>query len=228
MMEYEVWRGWAADVAREVEAVRGVGRRGSFGVVVRGWIGRAFRALGYDGGTEEVVVGRGPVERRCRREAVVFRRSRRKCMDTKVALAKFEAQVRNQVAVAGGDPAVEAASRALLASLEPAARQLAWDLAEQAAVEVDAQLPHNKVEVTLREGEPVLNVREGEEEGRRAPGGDYEARITLRLPSELKETIEQAARSAGDSVNTYLVKDIARIASRGGRVGKSFKGTVRS
>lgn len=152
-------------------------------------------------------------------------------MDTSAALAKFEAQVKSQMVLAGGDPAVGAASRALMASLEPAARQLAWDLAEQAAIEVDSQLPYNKVEVTLREGEPILNVREGEEEERRqAPGGEYEARITLRLPTDLKNTIEQAAKTAGDSVNSYLVKDIARMTSRGGRgrVGKSFKGTVRS
>ncbi len=149
-------------------------------------------------------------------------------MDTRAAITKFEAQVRNQAALASGDQAVEAASRALMASLEPAVRQLAWDLAEQAAVEVDAQLPHNKVEVTLREGEPILNVREGEEESPRAPGGEYEARITLRLPTDLKETIEQAAKTAGDSVNSFLVKDIARTTMRAGRVGKSLKGTVKS
>ncbi len=151
-------------------------------------------------------------------------------MDTRAAITKFEAQVKSQTALAGGDAAVETASRALMASLGPAARQLAWDLAEQAAIEVDAQLPYNKVEVTLREGEPVLNVREGEGESPRAPGGEYEARITLRLPTDLKNTIEQAAKTAGDSVNSYLVKDIARMTSRGGRgrIGKSFKGTVKS
>jgi hypothetical protein len=161
---------------------------------------------------------------------VVSRSSRRKCVDTRTALSKFEAQVKSQTVLAGGDPAVGAAAGALMASLGPAARQLAWDLAEQAAVEVDAQLPHNKVEVTLREGEPVLNVREGEEESPRAPGGEYEARITLRLPTDLKETIESVAKSAGDSVNSYLVKDISRTVSRAGRgsIGKSFKGTVKS
>lgn len=235
MMEFEAWRERRMEAAREVEALRGMGRRKSFGLGA--WVRRGLLALGYYGGrfVEEEDVRR--VEARCRREAVsdLRRKDRRKCMDTRAALAKFEAQVKNQVVLAGGDAAVEAASRALMASLDPAARQLAWDLAEQAAVEVDSQLPYNKVEVTLREGEPVLNVREGEEEGRREAffemreGGD-EARITLRLPANLKATIEQAAKTAGDSVNSYLVKDIARMTSRGGRgrVGKSFKGTVKS
>lgn len=141
---------------------------------------------------------------------------------------KFEAEVRGQVALSG-DPAVEAAGRALLASLSPAARQFAWDLAEQAAVEVDAQLPNNEVEVTLREGEPVLRVRESESGASRpAPGGDYEARITLRLPTDLKNTIEEAARRAGDSVNSYLVKDIAKLTTRSGAAGKSVRGKLRT
>jgi hypothetical protein len=223
MMDFEAWRQRRLEASRAASLAREAGGPRFF-ERVRRWVA----ALAYDGGGHED----GRVEKRCRREVRsrrVSRRTRRKCVDTQAALAKFEAQVKNQVVLAGGDEAVEAASRALMASLGPAARQLAWNLAEQAAVEVDAQLPHNKVEVTLREGEPVLNVRESEENVR-APGGEYEARITLRLPTDLKETIESAARTAGDSVNSYLVKDISRTVSRTGRggAGKSFKGRVKS
>src|SRR5918998_1211730 len=97
----------------------------------------------------------GPGEVRCRRE----RRSRRYCVDSKAALTRFEAAVTNQVALAGGDPAVEAAARALREALRPAVRQLVLELIEQAATEVDAQLPYQRVEVVLRGGEPTLEVR---------------------------------------------------------------------
>ncbi len=233
MMEFEAWRDRRMEVAREVSVARAANGGGSFFGAFREYARRMSAALGYDGGrrVEEGSVRQRAVEKRCHREVVSRRSRRRKCVDTKAAVAKFEAQVRNQAALAGGDPAVETASRAMMASLEPAVRQLAWDLAEQAAVEVDAQLPDNEVEVTMREGEPFLKVREGEREAffEMREEGD-ESRITLRLPANLKATIEQAAKTAGDSVNSYLVKDIAKAASRGGRgkIGKSFKGTVKS
>ena len=149
-------------------------------------------------------------------------------MDSKAVLARFEAAVTNQVALAGGDPAVESAARALREALRPAARQLALELAEQASAEVDAQLPFHRVEVVLRGGEPVLDVRAAEEEERRPADEEYEARITLRLPPSLKSAIEEAARSAGESVNAYLVRDLSRSASRSGRVGRRMRGTVRT
>lgn len=149
-------------------------------------------------------------------------------MDSKAALARFEAAVTNQVALAGGDPAVEAAAGALREALRPAARQLALELVEQAAAEVDAQLSLYRVEVVLRGGEPALDVR-GEAEGEGRPADEeYEARITLRLPPSLKSAIEEAARSAGESVNAYLVRDLSRLASRSGRVGRRMRGTVRT
>lgn len=241
MMDFEAWRDRRMEVAREVSVARKVSAAraanggGSFFEAFRNRVRRMVAALGYDGGRRveegsEGIVRHAPGGKKCRR-GVVSRRARRKCVDTKAAVAKFEAQVRNQAALAGGDAAVETASRAMMASLEPAVRQLAWDLAEQAAVEVDAQLPDNEVEVTMREGEPFLKVREGEREAffEMREEGD-ESRITLRLPANLKATIERAAKTAGDSVNSYLVKDIARAASKGGRgkAGKSFKGTVKS
>jgi len=144
------------------------------------------------------------------------------------ALTRFEAAVTNQVALAGGDPAVEAAGRALREVLRPAARQLALELIEQAAAEVDAQLPYHRVEVVLRGGEPALEARAGGEGERRVAGEEYEARITLRLPPSLKSAIEGAARSAGESVNAYLVRDLSRLTARQGRVGQRMKGTVRT
>jgi len=156
------------------------------------------------------------------------RRSRRNCIAGKAALTRFEAAVTNQVALGGADPAVEAAVRALRYALGPAVRQLALELMEQAAVEVDAQLPHHRVDVVLRGGEPALEVRTGGEEERRPAGEEYEARITLRLPPSLKSAIEGAARTAGESVNSYVVRNLSRSTARPERVGRRMKGTVRT
>ncbi len=130
-------------------------------------------------------------------------------MDSKAVIARFEAAVTGGVAPAGGDPAVEAAAKALRDALGPAARQLALELTEQAADEVDAQVPYGRVEMVLRGGEPALVVRAGEEAERRPAGEEYEARIALRLPPSLKAAVEEAARSAGESVNSFLVRDLS-------------------
>ena len=149
-------------------------------------------------------------------------------MDSKAAIARFEAAVTGQAALAGGDPAVESAARALRDALGPATRQLALELAEQAAAEVDAQMSHGRVEVVLRGGEPALAVRAGEPAEGRPAGEEYEARITLRLPPSLKAAVEEAARSAGESVNSFLVRDLSRLTARSGRVGKRMRGTLRT
>ncbi|MDP8958656.1 MAG: type II toxin-antitoxin system HicB family antitoxin [Actinomycetota bacterium] len=149
-------------------------------------------------------------------------------MDATTALARFEAAIINQLMVAGSDPAVESAAQSLLNALTPAARQLALEMADQAASEVAAQLPDHQVEVVLREGEPVLSVRPRGGEGLVAGGEDYEARITLRLPPSLKGLVEEAAGSSGDSVNTWVVKALSTMAGRRGRPGRRLRGTVQT
>ena len=227
------WREHGRDLLREAEEARlGASVRvdGRSSVGVRAWIQRGLAILGYSAleaprGSREAVRGSRGV--RCRRVRAA-RTSRRYCVDSKAALARFEAAVTSQVALAGGDPAVESAARALREGLRPAARQLALELAEQAAAEVGAQLPYHRVEVVLREGEPALDVRAGEEGERRPADEEYEARITLRLPPSLKSAVEEAARSAGESVNSYLVRDLSRSTTRSGRVGRQMQGTVRT
>jgi hypothetical protein len=147
-------------------------------------------------------------------------------MELTNTLAQFEAALTRQAALAAGDEAVEAAVEALLEAAGPAIRQLALTLAQQAALEVDAQLPDHKVEVVLTEGDPTLTVR-ADEGAPRYTGEDLEARLTLRLPAGLKETIEEAARTAGDSVNSYVVESLSRSSvRRGPRTGRHITGTV--
>lgn len=148
-------------------------------------------------------------------------------MDTSMAIAKLQGAIEQQVLVAGGDSEVEAAARALLTALEPAVRQLAFDLAEQAAAEVSGQLAGYDVHVALAAGEPTIRVRRVEAAEAAAAGESLDARITLRLPPTLKELVESAAEERGESVNSWLLKTLT-ITADAGRRGRSRKveGTI--
>ena len=108
---------------------------------------------------------------------------------------------------------LEDAAMALLAVLRPALKQAAFTIAEQAALEVGAQLDGYSVTVVLEEGEPALLVRE-DSSGRSFTADDLSARITLRLPDSLKDDIEEAAGAAGDSVNAFVIKSLSKRSSR--------------
>ena len=157
---------------------------------------------------------------------VWFPEERSQAVDTNTAVTRLEAALTSQLALAGADRAVESAAQSLLAALGPAVRQLAIDLAEQAAVELAAQLPEYQVDVVLREGEPALAVHP------RAGGGlmgdDYEARITLRLPNALKSLVEEAAGGSGESINSWVVRALSGVAQRGARPGRRVSGVVRT
>lgn len=148
-------------------------------------------------------------------------------MNTTAASAALEAAVQQQVMIGGGDPAVEAAARAVLGAIELSMKQIALDFAQQAAEEVGAQLPEHEIEVVLSDGEPTLRVRASESGGSEVASGDYEARLTLRLPEVLKELVEENAGQSGDSVNTWVVKALSSKAKkrpdRGGRITESFE-----
>lgn len=148
-------------------------------------------------------------------------------MDTASVRATLEAALADQVGLAGGDPSVEHAAEALLATLRPALTQAGLRLAEQAAIEVGAQLPDHEVDVVVRDGEPALVVRSAQHEVAYA-ADDLEARLTLRLPTVLKAELEEAAGSAGDSINAYVVKALSARKRAISRAGKRITGTFRT
>jgi hypothetical protein len=85
------------------------------------------------------------------------------------------------------------------------------DLLSQAAVELSSKLPSGHVEVRLAGQEPELVfVAEPGEAGGPVVGEELSARISLRLPDSLKAAVEKAAEREGVSVNTWLVRAIAR------------------
>jgi hypothetical protein len=147
-------------------------------------------------------------------------------MDTTSVMAQLEAAVAGQAALGGADTATEQAAELLLAALEPALRQSVLSLAEQAAVEVGAQLPNHRVDVVLVEGDPSLRVAAAEAEVP-VTDAEYEARITLRLPDSLKKLIEESAGDAGDSVNSWVVKALSSSAGGKRRVsGRRVQGVI--
>jgi predicted HicB family RNase H-like nuclease len=140
-------------------------------------------------------------------------------MQTSAVLHNLESSVEAQLALmTGSDPTIEATGRAMLSALRPAIREAALELANQAAEEVRAQLSGHRVDLILADGEPSLRITQ-EEATSGAVEGDFDARISLRLPPAIKDIVERAASDSGDSVNSWVVKTLAGRAhgSKGSR-----------
>jgi hypothetical protein len=163
-------------------------------------------------------------------------------------LTPYVENLRRELATAadaGGEDARALADR-LTAPLESAVRLTLLDALSTAADEITADLAPGSVELRLRAGEPdfVVTPAAVDEPGEPAPDayvppeGDEGAvaRINLRLPEQLKASVEQAAGRERLSVNAWLTRAAAaalardapdRPPRRGGRVGDSFTGWVR-
>lgn len=145
-------------------------------------------------------------------------------MDVSEIVENVETALRGQLDLAGDDPAVARAGGMIVAALQPAIERAALQLAEQAAEEVDAQLPGRTVSVRLQEGTPVLTV-EDSGEAISIDTDELEARITLRLSDKLKSVLEEVAGESGDSVNSYVVKTLT-TKTRDRSSGRRFSGTI--
>jgi hypothetical protein len=113
-----------------------------------------------------------------------------------------------------GDEESQAAAARLSGALRSAAGLRFLDVLSEAALELSSQLPAGHVEVRLAGQEPSLVYVESPE----APGtpvveDGLSSRITLRLPEQLKGSIEAAAAREGVSVNAWLVRALARSVS---------------
>lgn len=147
-------------------------------------------------------------------------------MDIESVVQEVRRIAEGQFQVAGDDSALAEAGEALFTALEPALRQAAFTLAEQAAAEVAAQLPDNTVDVVLSDGQPTLVVRSSGDSVA-INTEDLDARMTVRLPEDLKDDLEVAASELGDSVNMFVVKALAGSAQALKRSSRStFEGTI--
>jgi len=142
-------------------------------------------------------------------------------MQIRPVINAAEATLVSQATIASSDPAVESAVTQLVAALGPALQVAAMEIAEQAAAEVRAQLPDHTVDVVLADGDPALRITEAPRVPDPRQFEELDARITLRLPPTLKQLIEDAAQTSGDSVNSWVVDALGKRANQKGR-GKHY------
>ncbi len=135
----------------------------------------------------------------------------------------------NAAALAGGEAAQEAGPR-LAQALEPSLQLRLLDLLSEIALSLNSQVP-GRVEVRLAGREPELvYVEDQEAEPAAAPADDaLTARITLRLSETLKAEVEVAAARESLSVNSWIVRALARgLEARSIRVGRRLTGFAES
>jgi HicB-like protein involved in pilus formation len=116
------------------------------------------------------------------------------------------------VAELGDETTADAAGRLVL-TLQASVGLRLLDALSEAALELSDKLPSGHVEVRLAGQDPELVYVSDEPEAPAAADEAFTARITLRLPEGLKETIEKAASREGVSVNTYIVRALGRTST---------------
>jgi hypothetical protein len=123
---------------------------------------------------------------------------------------------------AAGGPDVRGAADLLAGALDASARLTMLELLSDAAAEITARLGSASIEVRLRGRDAELAVTEVAVADETAPPvppvpetGDV-ARITLRLPEQIKDQVERAASAEGVSVNAWLVRAVAGALRRTG------------
>jgi hypothetical protein len=110
-----------------------------------------------------------------------------------------------------GDEQAAAAAARLSDALGPTLSLRLLGVLSEAALEVSSQLPAGHVELRLAGQEPSLVYVADEAPAQPAAADDgLTARITLRLPDSLKSSLEAAASQEGVSLNTWIVKALAR------------------
>jgi hypothetical protein len=145
---------------------------------------------------------------------------------------------------AAGTEQVRDTARLLADTLEPAVRLTVIDAMSAMAAEVTAALDGSLVDVRVRGRDPEVVVVPAEhEEMAPEPPLDPDdadddgtvARISLRLPSALKDRAEAAAAASGISLNAWLVRAVTGALreppsgpTRGGRGPRRYTGFARS
>jgi len=125
-----------------------------------------------------------------------------------------------------GDEHVAAAAERLSQALGSTLALQLLELLSEAGLEISSQLPSGHVEVRLAGQEPSLVYVEAEDSVAAPAEDGLSARITLRLPESLKASLEAAASREGVSVNSWIIKALARGVSStvSSRVGSRLTG----
>lgn len=130
-------------------------------------------------------------------------------MNLTLVLEGLQQDIR-RLAELGDERSAQVAER-LAEALGSTLRLKLLDVLSLAAAELSSKLPSGHVEVRLAGQEPELVfVDPAAGEPAAAAGGELSARISLRLPEPLKQSVEEAAAREGISTNAWLVRAIAR------------------
>lgn len=110
-----------------------------------------------------------------------------------------------------GDETTASAAGRLVVTLQASVGLRLLDALSEAALELNDKLPSGHIEVRLTGQDPELVYVSDEPEAPVAAADEaYTARITLRLPDNLKGEVEKAAARDGVSVNTWIVRALSR------------------
>jgi hypothetical protein len=129
-----------------------------------------------------------------------------------------------------GDDATMRIAEQLSRALAPAFRLRLQDMLAEAALELNDQLPSGHVELRLSGNDVGLAYAEADRGSDVVADEAQAARVTLRLPEHLKARAESAAAGDGVSLNTWLVRSIARALDHGrtARPGQRLTGYASS
>jgi hypothetical protein len=127
----------------------------------------------------------------------------------------------------GGSELESAVSR-LIPTLEPVLRTRLLEVLTEIAGELKTQLPGAHVEARLAGDDVELVYLQDEPGLTRETPSELNARITLRLPEDLKSRIETAANKEGISLNSWLLKASERGSFAVTIGGRQMKGKGRS
>lgn len=126
-----------------------------------------------------------------------------------------------------GGSDLEAAVSRLIPTLTPVLRTRLLEALTEIAGEMKDQIPGSRIEARLDGDEVELCCLPDETTTRETPS-ELNARITLRLPEDLKSRIEKAAGKEGISLNSWLLKASERGSFTGSLGNRQLKGKGRS
>jgi hypothetical protein len=110
-----------------------------------------------------------------------------------------------------GDESTSRAAGLLSVALESAVGKRLMEALSEAALELNGQLEHGRVEVRFAGADPEFVYIRDEVEEAQPSADELSARITLRLSDALKVKVEEAATREGVSVNTWIVQSLSRL-----------------
>jgi hypothetical protein len=118
-----------------------------------------------------------------------------------------------------GDESTARAAELLAGALESSLHLRLQEALAEAALELSTQLRSGRIEVRMAGGDPELVLVEDGAPDHASADEALDARITLRLPDALKRSVEGAAARDGISVNTWIVRALARDAGAARHAG---------